>query len=116
MNVIKMIKSKKRFRFVRQRTPGKRRLKMSWRKPKGIDSPKRVKRKEKGRVVSVGYGRPKIIRGLHPSGLKEVLVHRPEDLNGLKDVIVRIASGVGKRKRELIIKKAEELGLRVINK
>ena len=115
MNVARLIKKKKRFRFLRQRTPGKRRLKMSWRKPKGIDSPKRIERKEKGRVVKIGYRTPKVIRHLHPSGYPEVIVHNPSELEGLEGVVVRIAATVGRRKRIEIIKKAEELGLKVVN-
>ncbi len=115
MKIETLIKKKRHYRFLRQRTPGKVRLKMSWRKPKGIDSKKRRERKDKGRVVKIGYRVPKLIRGLHPSGLREVLVRSVEELQGLKDVVVRIASTVGRRKRELIVKKAQELGLRVIN-
>lgn len=115
MRIERLIKKKRRFRFVRQRTPGKVRLKMSWRKPKGIDSKKRRERKDKGRIVKIGYRVPKIIRGLHPSGFREVLVRTVKELQGLKDVVIRIASTVGKRKREIILKKAQELGLRVIN-
>jgi large subunit ribosomal protein L32e len=115
MKTAKLIKKKKRFRFIRQRTPGKRRLNMSWRRPKGIDSPKRIERKEKGRVVKIGYRTPKAIRYLHPSGMEEVLVYNPSELDGMKDVVIRIASTVGKRKRKEIVKKAEEMGLKVIN-
>ncbi len=115
MNVAKLIKRKRRFKFLRQRTPGKRRLKMSWRKPKGIDSPKRIERKEKGRVVKIGYRTPRVIRYLHPSGYPEVMVYNPSELEGLEGVVVRIASTVGKRKRMEIIKRAEELGLKVVN-
>ena len=106
---------RKRFRFIRQRTPGKRRLKMKWRRPKGIDSPKRIQRKDKGRVVKIGYRTPREIRYLHPSGMEEIVVYNPSELEGMKDVIVRIARTVGRRKRKEIVKKAEELGLRVIN-
>lgn len=115
MNIPKLIKKKKRFRFIRQRTPGKRRLNMSWRRPKGIDSPKRIERKDKGRVVKIGYRTPKSIRYLHPSGYPEIIVYNSSELDGLKDVVIRIASTVGKKKRLEIIKRAEELGLRVIN-
>jgi len=115
VNVVRLIKKKRRFKFLRQRTPGKRRLKMSWRKPRGIDSPKRIERKEKGRVVKIGYRTPKLIRGLHPSGFPEVIVHNPSELEGLKDVVIRIGRTVGRKKRMEIVKRAEELGLRVIN-
>ena len=65
-----------------------------------------------------GYGQPRKVRGLHPSGLKDVLVHNVKELAGLDKAVhaVRIARTVGKRKRAEIIKKAEELGLKVLNK
>jgi len=46
-----------------------KRLETTWRKPKGIDNHQR-KQKSRGRpgLVKVGYGGPKIARGLHPSG------------------------------------------------
>ncbi|MEM3947936.1 MAG: eL32 family ribosomal protein, partial [Metallosphaera sp.] len=62
---------------------------------------------------------PKSIRYLHPSGLREVVVNNVGDLEKLKDVrqtvIVRISSSVGLRKRLDIIKRANEIGLRVCN-
>ena len=115
MKIAKLIKKKKRFRFIRQRTPGKRRLRMSWRKPKGIDSPKRIERKEKGRIVKIGYRTPKVIRFLHPSGFPEVIVYNPSELEGLEEVVIRIASTVGRKKRLEIIRRAEEMGLKVVN-
>ena len=47
-----------------------KRLETTWRKPKGIDNHQR-KQKSRGRpgLVKVGYGGPKISRGLHPSCL-----------------------------------------------
>jgi len=72
---------------------------MAWRRPRGIDSPKRVEVKSKGRVVKIGYRSPSSIRGLHPSGLPEVIVYNPDELDGLKDVAVRIGRTVGARKR-----------------
>ena len=52
-----------------------KRLETSWRKPKGVDNHQR-KQKSRGRpgIVKVGYGGPKITRGLHPSGYTDNLV------------------------------------------
>jgi len=89
----------------------------SWRKPRGIDNKIKWCRKGYPPLVRVGYRGPKATRGLHPSGLVEVLVHRPEDLEGLTPDVhcVRIAHTVGRRKRLQIIDKAKQLGLRVVN-
>lgn len=68
--------------------------------------------------VSVGYRGPKMARGLHPSGFKEVMVSNPADLDSMdpKTEAARISHGVGTRKRMQIIEKAEKLGIRVLNR
>ncbi|MCF2137515.1 MAG: 50S ribosomal protein L32e [Candidatus Thorarchaeota archaeon] len=93
------------------------RVKDSWRKVRGIDSPTRQKRRGRIAMVEAGFRKPKLVRGLHPSGFVEVLVYRPADLDGLNPDIhaVRIARTVGSRKRQDIIKKAETMMIRVLN-
>ena len=88
-----------------------------WRKPKGNDNKSRLQLKGYPPIVKIGYRTPKEVRGLHPSGLKPVIVTNPKDLEKVdkNKEIVYIASAVGKRKRELILKKAQELGIRVAN-
>ncbi|MHA1832664.1 MAG: 50S ribosomal protein L32e [Candidatus Baldrarchaeia archaeon] len=112
----KKIKSKKPD-FVRYESWRYKRVKPNWRKPKGIDSKVREKRKGWIKMPDVGYRSPKVIRGLHPSGFEEVLVYRPEDLEKLDPTkhAVRIAHTVGTRKRLTILEKAEELELVVLN-
>ena len=93
------------------------RIHPEWRKPKGVDS--KMRRQDKGwpPLVRVGYRGPAGARGLHPSGHYEVLVHRPADLDGLvpgRDV-ARIGRTVGARKRDAILARATELGIRVLN-
>jgi large subunit ribosomal protein L32e len=104
-------------RFVRQESWRYVRIKPMWRKPKGIDS--KMRRQDKGwpKLVRVGYRGPAAARGLHPSGHFEKAVHRPADLEGMvpgRDV-ARIGGGVGARKRALILGRANELGIRVVN-
>ena len=92
------------------------RIKLAWRRPRGIDNKKRLKIKYMGASPSIGYRQPREIRYEHPSGMQEVLVQTPSELAGLKEVAVRIASGVGRKKREEIIRLAEGMKLRVLNK
>jgi len=104
--------------FVRQESWRYIRIKENWRRPRGIDSKMRLKRKGWPKCPDIGYGSPKLVRGLHPSGFREVLVYNPSQLDEIdpdKEAI-RIAHAVGKKKRLEIIKKAEELGIRVLNK
>ena len=64
-----------------------------------------------------GYGSPAAVRGLHPCGLSDMLVHNEGMLAALDPKVhaVRIAAGVGMKKKVEIQKKALEAGLRVLN-
>jgi len=88
-----------------------------WRKPKGIDSKMRLKKKGKPRSPSIGWSSPKAVRGLHPSGYEEVLVHNVKEVEAINPSrqAARIAGTVGRRKRELIVARAKELGIKVLN-
>ncbi len=88
-----------------------------WRKPKGIDNPMRLKLKGYPPLVEVGYRSPAKVRGLHPTGLKPVVVHSVSELEKLDPTkhLVVIASTVGLRKRLEIMAKAREKGFRVAN-
>ncbi|WP_456366398.1 50S ribosomal protein L32e [Thermococcus sp.] len=89
----------------------------TWRRPKGIDSKMRLKKKGKPRSPSIGWGSPRAVRGLHPSGYEEVLVHNVKEVEAIDPSrqAARIAGTVGRRKRELIVAKAKELGVKVLN-
>lgn len=88
-----------------------------WRKPRGIHSKLRQKKKGKGSLPNVGYMAPKNLRGLHPSGYRERLVENVNYLSLIdpKKEAVRISSKVGERKRKEIINKAKKLKLKVLN-
>jgi len=90
-------------------------VKSRWRKPRGSHNKKRMGFYWAGASPTIGYRNPKALRGLHPGGKKEVLVHNVAELEGLKDVLVRIASAVGAKKRELIEKKAKSMELKILN-
>jgi len=94
-----------------------KRVKPSWRRPRGLHSKIRVRTKGKIKRPSVGYGAPKKLRYLHPSGLKEVLIFNANGLQKIdpKSEAAKISHSVGKKKRSEIVKKAEELKIRVLN-
>ncbi len=89
----------------------------TWRKPRGIHSQARQNKKYRPNNVNIGYRSPKEVRGLHPSGFEEVLVHNLDDLDDLDPdkQAVRVAHSVGMRKRIKIEEKAEEMDLRILN-
>ena len=96
----------------------KRLSRTGWKKPRGDDSSQRKNRKYRSPMVRVGYGKIADVRGLHPSGFEEVLVSAAGDLDGLdpERQAVRISASVGNRKRASIHDRADDLGLRVLNR
>ncbi|MCS7097000.1 MAG: 50S ribosomal protein L32e [Candidatus Methanomethylicia archaeon] len=108
---------KKKIEFIRPWSFKLKRLGESWRKPKGKDDKYRLQKKGYGSIVKIGYRSPKIIRGLHPSGYIEKVIHRPEDLEDLdpQKHAVKIAHTVGMKKRLEIMKKAKELKIKILN-
>jgi large subunit ribosomal protein L32e len=90
-----------------------------WRKTRGIDNKTRLKLKGFPPPVNPGYRKPKIIRYLHPSGLKPVIINNMKDLENIakfKDQVIGIiSSNVGFKKRLEIIKKATEMGIKLAN-
>ena len=111
------MKTYARPKFVREESWRYKRVKQPWRSPRGKTS--RVRRSKKGwpPVVKMGYARPSSIRGLHPSGMREVMVHRPQDLEQIDPKVQagRIAHTVGENKRLLINDEAERRGIRILN-
>ena len=93
------------------------RIKAHWRKPKGIDNKMRFNLKGWPRSVTVGWRGPAEVRGLHPSGVKEVMVWNTADLENVnpQTQVARIGGTVGGRKKEAIKTKAEELNIRILN-
>tara|TARA_Y100001968_G_scaffold319133_1_gene350270 strand:- start:521 stop:1189 length:669 start_codon:yes stop_codon:yes gene_type:complete len=111
--------SKKQPKFRRQEWFRYRRLsKTGYRKPKGKDSKMRKNKKYRSPMARIGYGKISAVRGLHPSGFEEVMVHKADQLDGLdpERQAVRIGSTVGNRKRSSIHDRADELGLRILNR
>ena len=110
--------ARRRPTFYRQEWFRHPRLGLKWRKPQGGQSKLRRHMGWRINVVSIGFRGPKTARGLHPSGFREVVVHTAAELKGVDSKVcaVRIAGGVGGRKREHILEAAEELGLRVLNR
>ena len=97
---------------------GTGRLSDSWRSLKGIHNKQKVGLKYRPPVVSIGYGKPALSRGLHPSGFQEVMVHNVNELGRVADPktqAARIGRTVGGKKHEAIEKAAAERGIRVLN-
>jgi large subunit ribosomal protein L32e len=103
--------------FVRPESWRNIRLKESWRRPRGLDHKMRRKIKGWPPTVNVGYRGPKVARGLHPSGYKELLISNIAELGEIdpKTQAIRIAHTVGKRKRVKIIAEARKKKITILN-
>lgn len=105
-------------KFKRQEYARYKKLGIKWRRPRGKTSKMRRYEAGKPAMPSIGYGSPKINRGLHPSGFKDVLVKNMKDLESLNPEIEagRISATIGKKKKEMMLNKASELGIKILNK
>ena len=116
---IRAAQMKKQPKFRRQEWYRYYRLsRTGWRKPKGMQSKQRLNMKYRTPMARVGYGKISAVRGLHPSGFEDVLVNQPSDLDGLdpERQAIRVGASVGNRKRARIHDRADDLGLRVLNR
>ena len=96
----------------------KRLSRSGWRAPHGMDSKQRRNYRYRGSLVRVGHGKVAAARGLHPSGFEEVMVQNTTDLESIdpETQAARVGRSVGGRKREHIYARADELGVRVLNR
>ncbi len=111
-----MVNPKKKPKFLRQGTYLKK-VKKVWRRPRGVHSKLKVKEKSKGSLPKVGYGSPRKLRGLHPSGLKEVMIYNLNDLEKIdkEKEAGRLSSSIGQKKKGMIVEKAKQLKIRILN-
>ena len=107
-----------RKKFKRQEYARYKKLGMKWRRPRGKTSKMRRYEAGKPAMPSIGYGSPKAERGLHPSGFKDVLVRNMSELENLDPTTEagRISATIGKKKKEGMLNKASELGIKILNK
>jgi large subunit ribosomal protein L32e len=114
----KIERSRRRTPFRRQEWFRYARFSDSWRKPRGKHSKLREHLDWRPPVVDAGFRSPKIVRGLHPSGFREVMVNNENDLASIDPKVqaARIASSVGTRKKLAIQEKADELNIKVLNR
>lgn len=93
------------------------RISESWRKPTGRSSRMRKKRRGWALSPAIGYGSHRKYRGLHPCGVKEIIIHNVNELENVSpdQKAIRISATVGERKRLRIIEHAQELGYKILN-
>ncbi len=113
----RILEKKTKPRFMRQEFTKLKRLKDVWRKPRGIDSKQAEEKRGKPKTPKIGYKKTKKIRNLHPSGFYPIRVHNIVELKKIdpKKEAVIIASSVGRKKRNEIIRIANKEGITILN-
>ena len=98
-----------------------KRVNSRWKRPRGIDNKMKEAKKGWPTTVKIGYRTPRILRGLHVDGKdnvrEEYVVHNMSDLELVlpHKHVVRLASNVGRRKKEELLQQARSWGLKIIN-
>jgi large subunit ribosomal protein L32e len=115
---IKNRQARKRVEFRRQEWFRYEKFGEEWRKPRGKHSKLREHLSRRPPVVDAGFRGPAAVRGLHPSGFKEVLVHNMKELEAIdkNTQACRLASSIGRKKRVQMEERADQLGIRVLNR
>ncbi|GGP21262.1 50S ribosomal protein L32e [Thermocladium modestius] len=114
---LRLLMERREPKWMRMNSWLNRKLQGAWRRPKSLDNKIKKQRKGYPPLVKSGYGKPKLVRGLHPTGYEEVIVHNVKELDSIdpRRQAIRIARTIGLRKRIEIIRKATEKGIRVLN-
>ena len=105
----------KKPKFLRQEGKRFKRLKNCWRKPKGVHSKLRLRRRGKPTMVSIGYKAPEKVRGLVKGNIQQVSVSKPEHLKFIKKGEVAVLKKTSNRKRLEILLEAKKLNIQVFN-
>jgi large subunit ribosomal protein L32e len=108
----------KRPKFIRQESWRLKKLKPSWRCPRGIDNRARTKKKGHITLPSIGFKTPKKVRHLHASGFQEVIIHNMAELEQVdyRKQVAKIAHSIGRHKRVLLQDRADELNILILNR
>lgn len=99
----------------------RKRVKERWRKQRGVDNKKRVKKAFMGAEPTVGYRNPEALRGVRANGKRIVLI---TNINDLKEFLrnpeisnydITLAGALSRRKKMEITKLAAEHMVNVTN-
>jgi large subunit ribosomal protein L32e len=114
---IRKIKQKQRPHFRKPESWRWGRIPSHWRFPHGIDNKTIRKWKCGVKTPIVGYRGPRLVRGMHPCGLRETVVHNIQEIDDLdpKVYCVKIGARVGARKRISLIEKLREKQFKILN-
>ncbi len=106
---------RRRPKFVREEATRKRRLKKTWRKPRGLQNKTKISKEGHNKLVKVGYKSPVKIRHLTKEGQPIIRISNTKELEQQKQGSVIIINKTSKKNKIEIIKKAIEKKITIIN-
>ncbi len=116
-------KSHPKFNVPNYGAKSRKRVQARWRKQRGIDNKKRIKKSFMGAEPTIGYANPMELRGVRADGAVAVVVHNVDELqgairsaeNGGRKTDVTLASALSRKKRAASATVARQHGIRVTN-
>lgn len=91
-----------------------RKKKLKWRRPKGRDNALRLRKKGYQRAVEIGYRKRKKERG-KINNLTPIIIRNIKELNNVGKNEIAIIARVGRKKKNEILKKANEMKIKILN-
>lgn len=103
--------------FSRTDAHKKKKLSNTWRRPKGLQNKRRLRKKGYAPVVKVGRQTNKATKGQSKKGFKMVMIKSLAELNAVdkKTECVIISSSIGNRNRLLILEQAKKQDILILN-
>ncbi len=108
-----------KFRVPNYGVVGRSRVKARWRKQRGIDNKRRVKKQNRGPVPKIGYKNSDAVRYARPDGSFELVVHNRQELLSVLSMpghAAKFSHTLSERKRQQLLKTADEQGIKVLNR
>ena len=103
--------------FSKQDAHKKSKLSKSWRKPRGLQSKMRLKKRGYRRSVSTGWKSPAEVKGLTRDGLEKIMITNVSQIESIdpKKQAVEIVSSVGLKNKLVIIEEAVKKNIKITN-
>ena len=104
-------------KFIRAETHKRKRVKKVWRYPRGLHLKMGEQKRGARKRVEPGFRAPALVRGLSPSGHESVIIHRPEDIEGMdsRTQAALLSATLGVRKRVEAVKAALKSNITILN-
>jgi len=88
-----------------------------WRKPRGLHNKRRLNKKGHQKNPAIGYKSPRLVRGLHKSGIELIYISNIKDINKIKNEnqAAVLSSNLGNKSKLSILEICLKNKIRVFN-